>query len=156
MNIRRAERKDADRINALLFQIAELHANGRPDIFKSGEKKYTDDELFGILENDETPVFVATDDSDFVIGYAFCIYRETKGDVLLSDMKTLYIDDLCVDESYRGGGIGKALFDFVRNEAKKTGCYNLTLNVWSFNESAARFYEKCGLKPMKTVMEELL
>ena len=74
----------------------------------------------------------------------------------MKPMKSLYIDDLCVDEAMRGRHIGRALYEHVVSEAKKSGCYHITLNVWSLNEKAQRFYEKCGLKPLKTVMEQVL
>ena len=156
MTVRRAQKKDADRINELLFQVAELHSSLRPDIFRTNAKKYTDNELFAIIENDATPVFVATDLDGTVLGYAFCIYEQVVNNSLLCDMKSLYIDDLCVDKAHRGKHIGKALYLHVLEEAKRNGCYRITLNVWKLNEGAMKFYEKCGLSPLKTVMEKLL
>ncbi len=156
MNIRRAKRADTDRLNELLFEVGALHAEGRPDIFRKGAKKYTDEELFAIIDNDLTPIFVAVDEDDCVMGYAFCIYEEMKDSILLHDMKALYIDDLCVDGTKRGLGIGRALFEHVLNEARNAGCYHITLNVWKLNEGALKFYEKCGLKPLKTVMEKII
>lgn len=155
MNIRRAEERDIGRINDLLFQVAKVHSNGRPDIFKSGSKKYTDEELLEIIKNDSTPVFVADDDTG-VCGYAFCIYEITSDSNLLCDMKTLYIDDLCVDENMRGKHIGTLIYEYVLKQAKKNNAYRVTLNVWNFNSSAMHFYEKCGLSPLKTVMEKIL
>ena len=156
MIVRRATPKDTDRINDLLFQVAGVHSDGRPDIFKSGSKKYTDEELLAIISDDSTPIFVAEDENGYVCGYAFCIYEITEGSNLLCDMKTLYIDDLCVDEKCRGGGVGRALYEYALEYAKKIGCYNLTLNVWECNPTAKRFYEKMGLLPQKTVMETRL
>lgn len=156
MQIRRADIKDADKINELLFQVAKIHANGRPDIFKTATKKYSDQELIEIINNDDSPIFVATDEKDFCLGYAFCVFQKTKDSILLQDRKTLYIDDICVDENSRGRHIGKSLYDFVENFAKENGFDNITLNVWSFNESAYKFYEKCGMTPLKTTMEKRL
>lgn len=156
MQIRRAEIKDADKINELLFQVAKIHANGRPDIFKTATKKYSDQELIEIINNDDSPIFVATDEKDFCLGYAFCVFQKTKDSILLQDRKTLYIDDICVDENSRGKHIGKSLYDFVENFAKENGFDNITLNVWSFNQSAYKFYEKCGMTPLKTTMEKRL
>lgn len=155
MNIRRAQRKDMDRINELLYQVNMVHHMGRPDLFKVG-KKYTDEELAVIISDDNTPILVAVDGQDKVLGYAFCIFKQYVEDNLLTDIKTLYIDDLCVDETLRGQHIGKKLYDAAVAYAKEHGCYNLTLNVWSCNESAMRFYEKCGLKPQKIGMETIL
>ncbi len=70
--------------------------------------------------------------------------------------KNLYIDDLCVDETFRGRHIGVELYIFVVNHAKKIGCYNVTLNVRADNKSAVVFYEKIGLKVRKTGMEKIL
>lgn len=156
MNIRRAEVRDMDGINSLLLQVCMVHHNGRPDLFKAGGKKYTDDELIAIIQDDRTPIFVAVDETETVLGYAFCIFQQHIGNNILTDIKTLYIDDLCVDENIRGQHIGKHLYERVLEFAKESGCYNVTLNVWSLNESAMKFYEKCGLKPQKIGMETIL
>lgn len=156
MQIRRAEEKDMDGINKLLLQVLMVHHNGRPDLFKSHTKKYTDEELKAIIADDNTPIFVSVDEKEQVLGYAFCIFKQFINDNILTDIKTLYIDDLCVDENVRGQHIGTKLYEYVLQFAKDSGCYNLTLNVWSLNESAMKFYEKCGLVPQKVGMECVL
>ncbi len=156
MLIRRAENIDIPKINDLLRQVCLVHHNGRPDLFKYGAQKYADEELIQIISDDEKPVFVAVDEDNTVLGYAFCIFERHINDNILTDVKTLYIDDLCVDESLRGKHIGKQLYDYAVFFAKENGCYNLTLNVWNCNDSAMKFYEKCGLKPQKTHLETIL
>lgn len=156
MNIRRAENKDMNGINKLLHQVLMVHHNGRPDIFKPNAKKYTDAELADILADDTKPVFVAVDEQETVLGYAFCVFQQHLNNNILTDIKTLYIDDLCVDAEMRGMHIGKSLYEYVLDFAKESGCYNVTLNVWSCNESAMKFYEKCGLVPQKVGMEKVL
>lgn len=153
--IRRAMEKDIPRMGELLEQVNLVHHNGRPDIFKIG-RKYTDEELVAILADESKPILVSVDEQDEVEGYAFCIFQQHVGSQLLTDIKTLYIDDLCVDETLRGKHIGRALYEAAAELAKASGCYNLTLNVWSCNESAMRFYEKCGLVPQKVGMELIL
>ena len=156
LTIRRATVADMDGINKLLHQVLMVHYNGRPDLFKPNAKKYTNDELTAIISDDTRPIFVAVDDRHQVAGYAFCVFVQHVNNHILTDIKTLYIDDLCVDEALRGQHIGKSLYDYVVNFAKDSGCYNLTLNVWSCNPSAMRFYEKCGLVPQKVGMELIL
>lgn len=156
MNIRRATRGDMPGINKLLMQVLMVHHYGRPDLFKSGAKKYTDEELVKIIEDDKTPIFVGVNEENEVLGYAFCIFQQHLNNNILTDVKTLYIDDLCVDEEKRGMHIGKQLYEYVLSFAKEQGCYNVTLNVWSCNESAMKFYEKCGLMPQKVGMEKIL
>lgn len=156
MNIRRAQEQDMDGINNLLLQVCLVHHKGRPDLFKYGAKKYSDDELKAIINDDSRPIFVAVDEHNSVLGYAFCIFQQYIGNNIMTDIKTLYIDDLCVDEQLRGQHIGKQIYQAVIAFAKENGCYNVTLNVWSLNESAMKFYQACGLKPQKVGMEAIL
>lgn len=156
MKIRRAKECDMDGINSLLCQVLTVHHNGRPDLFKANAKKYTDEELKTILKDDSRPIFVGVDEEENVMGYAFCVYQQHIGNNILTDVKSLYIDDLCVDEQIRGQHVGRQLYEYVLDYAKQTGCYNVTLNVWACNENARKFYEKCGLVPQKIGMEKIL
>lgn len=156
MIIRRAKDADINGLNRLLLQVLMVHHNGRPDLFKPSAKKYTDEELLAILADDNKPIFVAVDEQDEVLGYAFCIFQQHINNNILTDVKTLYIDDLCVDEAKRGMHIGKSLYEYVVSYAKEAGCYNITLNVWSCNPNAMKFYEHCGLVPQKIGMETIL
>ena len=156
MNIRRAIKEDMDGINKLLHQVLMVHHNGRPDLFKGHVKKYTDEELLAIIKDDKRPIFVGVDENDTVMGYAFCVFQQHVNDNILTEVKTLYIDDLCVDEDLRGQHVGKQIYEYVLEFARKSGCYNVTLNVWSCNPAAQRFYENCGLVPYKVGMEKIL
>lgn len=155
MEIRRAILGDIEDINKLLYQVHKVHSDGRPDLFRAGSKKYTDEELREIIDDDARPIFVGVRDGH-VSGYAFCIFQEHVGKRTLTDIRTLYIDDLCVDEKLRGQHIGRQLYEYVLAFARKTGCYNVTLNVWACNPAAIRFYESCGLTVQKIGMEKLL
>lgn len=156
MIIRRANATDLPGLNRLLEQVLMVHHNGRPDLFKSGAKKYTDEELLSLLADETRPVFAAVDEDGEMLGYAFCIFQQHLNNNILTDIRTLYIDDLCVDETIRGRHIGTKLYEHVLDFARKSGCYNVTLNVWSCNKSAMAFYEKLGLKPQKVGMETIL
>lgn len=155
MVIRSAEQNDIPVLLKLLKQVCNVHHVGRPDLFQKDGSKYTHSQLSALLHQQEKPVFVAQED-EAVLGYAFCVLQNTQNSTALMPVKTLYIDDLCVDENARGKQIGKLLYEHVCAFAKQTGCYNITLNVWASNESALRFYEKCGLKPQKYGLEHLL
>ncbi len=155
MNFRRANEKDIPQMHELLRQVNLVHQQGRPDLFKVANK-YTDDQLKDILRDDTRPIFAATDDNDVMLGYAFCIHQQHLNDNILTDIKTLYIDDLCVNENCRGQHVGKQLYNYVLSWAKENGYYNVTLNVWSLNESALKFYESVGMTPYKIGMEQIL
>lgn len=156
MKIRRAENKDAEKILDLLTQVLNIHAAIRPDVFIPDTTKYTKPELYEIFKDDSRPVFVAAGEDDEVLGYAFCIIKKQPFSNNMVPFTSLFIDDLCVDESCRGMNIGRKLFDFVKEQAKALGCYEITLNVWEGNDAARGFYENLGLKPKETQMEYIL
>lgn len=156
MKIRNAQPKDSEKIINLLQQVLDLHAKIRPDIFIPGTTKYTPDQLKAILNNEEKPVYVAVDDNDYVLGYAFCQIKEQPFSTNMIPFKSMFIDDLCVDSTCRGQHIGEQLFDYVKAQAKKIGCYEVTLNVWAGNTGAERFYEKMGMKTKERMMEYIL
>lgn len=156
MQIRRAKEEDLEGINYLLEQVLMVHHNGRPDLFKANVKKYTDEELLEILRDDTRPVFVGVNDQNHVLGYAFCVFQQHVSDNILTDIRTLYIDDICVDETVRGQHIGKQIYEYVVRFARENGFYNVTLNVWSCNPGAMQFYQRMGLTPYKVGMELIL
>ncbi len=154
MQIRRATLTDIDGINKLLYEVHKVHSDKRPDLFKVGSKKYTNEELAKIIVDDNRPIFVYVDNDD-ILGYAFCVFIKNNSNSL-TDILSLYIDDLCVDENARGKKVGTSLYNYVLQFAKEAGCYNVTLNVWACNNSALKFYEKCGLSVQKIGMEKIL
>ena len=154
--VRRARKEDIARILELLIQVDMVHHNGRPDLFKGPATKYGADELEEIIKNDGTPVFVCVNEEGTVMGHAFCMHKQITDDRVLTDVRTLYIDDICVDEAFRGHGVGRALYDHVIEYAGSLDFYNVTLNVWSCNPGAVKFYETMGLNPQKIGMEKLL
>lgn len=155
MEIRFAEIEDIPGILTLLRQVGLVHHKGRPDIFRCNAQKYGASQVIAMLNKPATPIFVAVEEKK-VLGYCFCIVKEHKLDPVIADHTELYIDDLCVDEGCRGQHVGKALYENACRYARQRGCYNVTLNVWSCNEGAIRFYESCGLKPQKIGMETIL
>lgn len=154
--VRPAQTTDIVRILELLIQVDMVHHEGRPDLFRGPATKYNASELEEIIGDDKRPVFVYEDEDGTVQGHAFCIAKQVLGDSILTDVKTLYIDDICVDEAARGKGVGAALYSYVKDYARKSGFYNITLNVWECNPGARAFYEKMGLQPQKIGMEEIL
>ena len=152
--IRKAAKEDIQRIIELLHQVNMVHHVIRPDLFKPHTTKYNEQELEAMLDDDSKPIFVF--DDGMVLGYAFCQVSEVKNNQLLEDIKTLYIDDICVDENARGKHVGKALYEHVLEYAKSIACNNITLNVWEGNEPALHFYRSMGMQVQKTTMEIIL
>lgn len=149
--IRKALPQDLQAVNHLLEQVLLVHHQGRPDLFRPSGKKYTDEELLAIFANPDTPVFVYDEDGA-VLGYAFCAAQSQDSGSLMP-LRTLYVDDICVDENARGKHVGKALFEYLRAYARDSGYYNITLHVWECNPGAKAFYEAMGMTPQFTSME---
>lgn len=155
VTIRRAKFKRHTAAWQAPFEVHKIHSDIRPDLFTVGEKKYTDEELERIIVDEQKPIFVAEHNGK-VKGYAFCIFRQNLESKSVTNIKTLYIDDLCVDEDTRGMHIGTKLYNHVIDFARKSGCYNVTLNVWAGNDGAMKFYERVGFKVQKIGMETIL
>lgn len=155
MDIRFAEPRDVAGILKLLKQVGRVHHLGRPDIFRANAQKYGASQVIAMLESTTTPIFVAAE-GDEVLGYGFCIIKEHEKDPVIADHRELYIDDLCVEENCRGKHVGKSIYEAILRYAKMRKCYNVTLNVWSCNESAMRFYQAMGMQPQKVGMETIL
>lgn len=156
MEIRRANAGDLAVVDSLLSQVLEIHAKIRPDLFIPGTRKYSDEELENIFNDDRTPVFVAVDEKNHVQGYCFCVIQEPVQSNNMTPVKTLYIDDLCVDSSCRGKHVGSELYHYVTGYAKQISCHSVTLNVWEGNDTARAFYERMGMGIRKTMMEKVL
>lgn len=159
MQIRRATEADIPGIDRCLSEVLELHAAGRPDLFRSGTRKYTDEELRAIVADDDRPVFVAVADNaqpGEILGYGFCVVEDHRHANNLQPIMSLYIDDICVDEAARGHGVATAIYHHIIAWARKRGFHNVTLNVWECNPGARAFYEAMGMSVQKTCMEQVL
>ena len=152
--IRLATTNDIPRLLELLHQVNMVHYERRPDIFKPHTTKYNAEQLQDLLTQPDKAIFVYEDEG--VQGYAFVQMEDVHDDILLRDMRTLYIDDICVDEQARGKHVGKQLFEHVRAYAEKLGCGAITLNVWEGNDAAMAFYRKLGMSVRKTCMEMMI
>ena len=153
--IRKAKVKDIPGIMELLKQVAEVHHNARPDLFKHGGYKYSPEELEELLNDDAHEIYVYEDEGQ-IKAHLFAVITEDRGDTVLTDKKTMYIDDICVDENNRGKHIASYMYDHALDLAREKGCYNVTLNVWNGNASAIEFYNSRGMKIQKYGMEVIL
>jgi len=135
--------------------VGKVHHDGRPDLFRANAQKYGPSQVLEMLGKTDTPIFVAVEETA-VLGYGFCVVERFHQHSVMNDRTTLYIDDICVLETHRGKHIGTEIYNEIVRYAKYRGCYNVTLNVWSCNESAMKFYESLGMKPQKVGMEAIL
>lgn len=154
--IRLMNEKDIPGVLELLQQVLYVHHVGRPDIFKEKGTKYTEDHLKEMISNPSLVIFVYEADDGKIIGHCFCSIIDRPETTNSYSFKTLFINDLCIDESNRGKHIGKSLYEHAKKYAKENGFYNINLNVWECNPSAMAFYKAMGLVSQSHTMEEIL
>ncbi len=150
--VRRAIPSDRTAILPLQKEIADLHHEGRPDLFRTEARYYTEDEFSAKLNHPDHRIFIAEADG-VVAGYVFAFIRHIRNHPTYVDRDCFYIDDICVAEARRRHGIASALFEVCRKQAEEDGCANMELAVFCFNENAVAFYRAMGMKPVITRME---
>ena len=153
--VRPAREGDIPAILDLLVQVNMVHHSIRPDLFRGPAVKYAAGDLLLLFQDPDSPVFVAVDESGAVAGHCFCQLQQ-RSDAIFTDARTLYIDDICVDERVRGRGVGRALYEHALAFARRSGCYNVTLNVWQGNDAAMAFYRNLGMSTQRITMEQIL
>jgi len=155
--VRRAVMDDVEKIMPLLSSVAQLHADGRKDVFRSPiTTHYSESEIKSFVENGELNIFVSTNEANELTGVLLCRLFISTNHNILQDSRTLWIEDTCVRESHRKEGYGKMLLDFAKNFAKENNCSRVELNVWSFNKSAHDFYVSQGMMKQRHTMEYIL
>ena len=119
MSIRLAQPKDIPDLLRLLEQILSVHHQARPDIFKGSGGKYSEKELEKLMEQEQTPIFVYENEDGQILGHLFVTIKEESDNPVLHPIKTLFIEDLCVDQAARGQKIGDQLYQFAVSYAKE-------------------------------------
>ncbi len=151
INIEIPKVEEQKEINDLARQIQKIHFNWRPDLFLNVEEVISKERLRGLL--DKNCIYVAKIDEK-IVGYIIIDIME-KDNSFIRYRKLLVVDTLCVDENYRGKGIGTQLLEFAKNLGKENKCTDMYLTVNPKNENAIKTYEKFGmrLKDMTYMME---
>ena len=153
--VRFAEEADLPRVNELRRQVSDLHAKGRPDIFKPGFCRELQDRVYDLWRGEESDVIVAEKDG-VICGMASVEYLTKQESPYCHARRIYYITEFGVDEAFRRRGVGRELMDFMSADAKAKGFSSIELDMWSFNESALKFYEALGFRTFRRFMEHSL
>lgn len=152
VTVRYAVRDELPRINALRRMVNELHANGRPDIFRPGFCEELQQHAYQALDAPDADVIVACTE-DVPCGFAIVQYVDRPESAYMCRQRFYHIEEFGVDAQYRRYGVGTALLQFCKAEARRRGFERLTLDVWAFNEAAQSFYEAAGFHPYRRHLE---
>ena len=145
-----ARETDFEAIRRLSVQIHDLHAGWRPDLYYHSEEPYSKEY---ILEDVQNRLVYTAKLAGVVVGYVVLSVIE-KGGPGTVEYKAMKLDSICVDESARGQGIGKAIIADVRALARAFGCREMILGVHPENDDAVVVYQKCGFT-IRTINMEM-
>lgn len=152
IKVRYAKRNELDRVNELRRMVSELHADGRPDIFRHGFCPELQNHIYSVFDSDKSDVIVAVAD-DVICGFAIVEYIDKPESPYMNSRRFLHIMEFGVDGNYRRLGAASAMVDFCRAVAREKNFDRIELDVWEFNESAELFYEKMGFQTYRRYME---
>lgn len=147
-----AQNSDRDIVNQLAREVHALHVAWRPDIFRMPDELFSEERFQELIQ--ERQIYVAKLDS-LVIGYVVLKMREVDRPSMVW-RKILLLDEICVEETLRGHGIGKQMMEDIHALAKAFGCTDLQLGVYPQNDAAVAFYQKCGFAIRSIDMQKKL
>ena len=135
-----ARPSDREAVNALAAEVHAMHVAWRPDIYKMTEELYPEERFTAAVKARE--LYVARI-GDSVVGYAAVKIRDFDWSGMVR-RKVMFVDEVCVEQTFRNHGIGQEMMKEIRILAKAFGCTDLQLNVNAHNDPAVGFYQKCG------------
>lgn len=149
---RRAKEDDIGQIVRLNLIVQKLHSNLYPNLFK---KEVNTDELSDLylkLIADENQYFFVTELEEDITGYCWTEFSLKNESPITHSISKLYIHQVCVDEKFRGKGLGKTLVNEIKNLASNLNVNHIGVDSWSFNSNAVNFFQSQGFTPYNEKM----
>ena len=139
-NISSHDSVSREKVINLLSQLTTVE-NSEGNIIS--EKEYAD--FFSNLEKNVHIYVMQTDDEELVGMATIVVERK----LIHGGSKVAHIEDVVVDQKYRGMGYGKVLLDNLMRKSKNFGCYKIILNC---DKKNIGFYEKHGFQQKNVEM----
>lgn len=150
--VRFAKEDDLPQVNVIRRQVNELHATGRPDIFKRGFDGEVVEMAAAYMRREDCGVVVCERDGR-ICGFAMLRDITRPESPYMHARRYLDVDEFGVDEGCCRQGVGHELMQWLRAYAREQGFGKLELNMWAFNEGALKFYEREGFVTYRRYME---
>ncbi len=131
-----ADKVDDELLAAFASLIPQLSSSSPPP---------TAEQLAEIVAAPDSVLYLARLDGRIVGSLTLAFYRIPTG------LKA-WIEDVVVDGSARGQGVGEALNTAAIDEARRRGAKNVSLTSRASRESANRLYQRLGFEPYETNM----
>lgn len=150
MIIRKATMQDLPALRALYLALEEDGVKYQPEHFVIGER--TDEFFRNIFDSDSQDILVADIDGE-AIGFVHVMIIPQKKVSCLKPQTVIYMQDLCVREDMRNGGIGAKLVRAAKDYGKEHGVDFIRTQVFPGNVDGMRFYERNGFSEMMKTIE---
>ena len=122
-------------LNAINHLLPQLSVNA---------KGLSMDRLAELVESDNTLIFLGTDENGCILGMLSLIVMK------IPTGNKAWIEDVVVDQSARGKGLGKSLMNHALEQAKKLGAKSVDLTSRPSRESANKLYQALGYEIRET------
>jgi Acetyltransferases len=155
LSLRKATIDDYEAVENLKKQVHSLHVKAYPKFYKEINLLSTKEEFAKELGDNSVDIYVLAEHGN-ILGYASINTMIIENHPTIIDQRMFFIEEICIDESYRGKGYGKELFNRLEELARGNGFTSIELNVWGFNEIAKVFYEKMGMECNRVRMSKTL
>ena len=143
---------DREAVNRLACQVHAMHVGWLPETYEMPREMYPPERFREAIA--ERSLYVARLHSA-VVGYVSLKIRNYDSPGLVK-RKVLLIDEIAVEETLRGQGVGTEMMEDVRALAKTLGCTSLQLGGYPQNAAAVAFYQKCGFTVRSLEMQRKL
>ena len=155
MQVRLANENELVRVNELRRQLYDFHASVKPEVFKPGSSKELQDSIYAAWNDPEQEIAIAEQNGE-ICGYAVLHHINRPEHPVMLEQDFLNVDEICVDEAFRGQGVASAMINFIRDFAVKKGFHRIELFVWEFNQKAIGLYENAGFSTFRYNMEMII
>ena len=152
---RRASLTDLPRISEVGQLLNDLHHTAWPAIFAPASAPQRDETHWRqSLDAESAAAFVAEAQGDLLGFVTLQVVDEHH--TLLQPLRFARLGSVCVVQTARGRGIGRALMAQAEAWAQSQGAVDVRLTVWAFNHSAQNLYEELGYEPRSLNMGKFL
>lgn len=145
VKIRAAIAADVGRLAELNSFVQEMHNEIAPDWFKPSDLGATEAYFRELLDTEAALLHVVEFD-DVVAGYVLARVHHIPETVLTFGGLAVELDEISVDPSLRGRGLGRALIERVKTLAAELRAARLVLTVWEFNGRAQTVFAAAGFE----------
>lgn len=152
--IRRAKPQDYEALCRLFEPLDEIHRDRLPHIFRKPTGPPRAREYIEGLLEDPQVCFLLVEVGGQPVGFVNGLLRDTPPIELLVPTRLAIVDAIFVDPQFRGMGLGRGLMKELEIWAARAGAEYLELNVYEFNASAVRFYERLGYNALSRRMRK--